>query len=321
MIVASCPLRVSLVGGSTDSPKYIEKYGEGSVISFPSTLRTYVTIHQDVFGTNSIDHNYNISYSKNERVKHVSQIQNELVRHCFEHLNVDRINCSLVSDIYSSGSGLASSSSYLQALIKAIYVWREESISEFQVCGIAEKIEKKFNPLVGRQDFYGSMGGLKRIHFHRNGTVKFEYLDTELFRSMDMYLMYTGIHRSSTAVLQSIDIDKSAQLYNDCEALYNAITMNDMCEFHNVMKNSWENKKKTSPLICQNPTLMEMDERLNADNDVISHKLCGAGNGGYFLVFGWKNVDLIKKYDTMRRIDISETGLKWENLKNGFARI
>ena len=64
MIVSSCPLRISLVGGSTDNPKFIEKYGKGAVISFPSTLRTYVTIHQDIFGTNSIENNYNIKLNK-----------------------------------------------------------------------------------------------------------------------------------------------------------------------------------------------------------------------------------------------------------------
>ena len=48
MIITSCPLRISLVGGSTDHPYFLEKYGTGSVISFPSTLRVYTTLHQDV---------------------------------------------------------------------------------------------------------------------------------------------------------------------------------------------------------------------------------------------------------------------------------
>ena len=154
MIVASCPLRISLVGGSTDHPEFLRRYERGAVISFPSNLRTYITIHRDVFGINTIDENYNLNYSRRETVKNVSDIQNEMLRHCFEYLNVERINCSLVSDIYSAGSGLAASSAYLQALIKAIYVWRNESITEFEVCKIAEQIERKFNPLVGQQDFY-----------------------------------------------------------------------------------------------------------------------------------------------------------------------
>ena len=44
MIIASCPLRISLFGGSTDNPYFVKKYGYGSVISFTSDLKTYVTI-------------------------------------------------------------------------------------------------------------------------------------------------------------------------------------------------------------------------------------------------------------------------------------
>jgi len=32
MIISSCPLRISLFGGSTDNPYFVEKYGRGSVI-------------------------------------------------------------------------------------------------------------------------------------------------------------------------------------------------------------------------------------------------------------------------------------------------
>ena len=52
MYVASCPLRVSLFGGSTDNPSFIKKYGYGSVISFASNLKTYISLHQDKLGYN-----------------------------------------------------------------------------------------------------------------------------------------------------------------------------------------------------------------------------------------------------------------------------
>ena len=58
MYIASCPLRVSLFGGSTDNPYFVEKYGRGSVISFTSNLKTYVTISQDKIGLNKEKHKY-----------------------------------------------------------------------------------------------------------------------------------------------------------------------------------------------------------------------------------------------------------------------
>ena len=320
MIVASCPLRISLVGGSTDHPHFIDKYGRGTVISFPSSLRTYITIHQDVFGINTIDETYNISYSKRETVKNIADIQNEMVRYCFEYLNVDKINCSLVSDIYSVGSGLAASSSYLQALIKAVYVWRGENITEFEVCKIAEMIERKFNPLVGQQDFYGSMGGLKRINFFKNADPEIKYLNTKIFNEMDIHLLYTGVLRNSTKVLESLDIDKSVPLFKDVENLEKAINHCDIAWFNSVMRDSWEKKKQLSPLICENKILVDLDNRLRYDDRVLSHKLCGAGNGGYFLMFSHKNSCYEKEYERCHKISISETGLKFINLTNEFTR-
>jgi D-glycero-alpha-D-manno-heptose-7-phosphate kinase len=321
MIVTSCPLRISLVGGSTDHPHFIQKYGRGSVISFPSTLRTYVTIHQDIFGTNSIENNYNINYSRRETVKKISDIQNELVRNCFEYLNVEQINCSLTSDIYSAGSGLAASSSYMQALIKCIYVWRDKNITEFEVCKIAEQIEKKINTLVGQQDFYGSMGGLKRLNFFKDSDPEIKYLSTKIFENFDINLLYTGILRSSTQILESLNIEKSVPLLDDVEDLEKAINDCDIEKFNFVMRRSWDTKKLTSKMICENETLIELDNRLMQDKKVLSHKLCGAGNGGYFLVFSEKGSNLDFDYEMMKPIGISETGLKYSNLKNEFTKL
>lgn len=321
MIVVSCPLRISLVGGSTDHPWFLEKYHSGAVISFPSTLRTYVTIHQDVFGTNTVEHNYNINYSRRETVKRVSDIQNELVRHCFEELNVEQMNCTLTSDIYSVGSGLAASSAYLQALIKSVYIWRGQHITENEVCKIAEHIERRFNPLVGQQDFYGSMGGFKRINFSHTAPPVFRYLNTGIVQNLDIYLLYTGILRNSTSVLESLDLTKSLELLKDVDDLEQAIEQNDLERFTEVMRRSWQHKKSTSKMICENPTLAELDQILETDTRVLSHKLCGAGNGGYFLLFTEKGTDLEQDYAMCKQIGISETGLKWVDLNHEFSRI
>ena len=321
MIIVSCPLRISLVGGSTDHPYFIQKYGHGKVISFPSTLRTYVSIHQDVFGANSLDNNYIVNYSKRESVKSISEIQNDLIRYCFEYLSVNQINCSLTSDIYSAGSGLAASSAYLLSLIKSIFVMRGKSISEFEICKIAEVIEKKFNPLVGQQDFYGSMGGLKKISFHKDRDVEIQYLNTQIFEDLDIYLIYTGVIRSSTNILESIDIDKSYVLLEDVVDLEYAINNCDVSFFNEVINRSWENKKRTSKQICENEDLIKLDLILKSDKDILSHKLCGAGNGGYFLIFTNKYSNIESKYKNIKKIGVSSTGLKCINLKNEFTEI
>ena len=316
MIITSCPLRISLVGGSTDHPHFLKKYKTGSVISFPSTLRVYTTLHQDVFGSTSLDRNYILSYSQRESVPNIENIQNELIKNCFKHLNVSPINCFLTSDVFSSGSGLASSSAYLLSLIKSIYSLRKQKITEFEVCKIAETIEKTFNPLVGQQDFFGSIGGLKKIQFYEDKDPTIRYLNTQIFQQLDCYLIFTGVLRSSTDVLKSIDVTKSTILLDDVKDLEIAIQQNNVNDFNSIISRTWENKKQTSPYICENPSLIELDKKIKSDKNILSHKLLGAGNGGYFLIFTQKGLGnyISSSYNHTQQIHISEQGLKTINL-------
>ena len=120
MIIASCPLRVSLLGGSTDLEDFISYYGCGQVISFPINLYTYVSVNK------RYDGKFLIQYSKTESVKKISDIKNDLVRVVLEHFNISTyITIALNADIPSHGSGLSSSSSFMIAMIKAISKFKE----------------------------------------------------------------------------------------------------------------------------------------------------------------------------------------------------
>jgi len=312
ILTTTCPLRISLVGGSTDHPDFLSKFGTGKVISFPSNLKTYVTIQKDILGINSLEKKFILNYSKREEVDTIDEIQNELVKNCFSILNVPQINLFLTSDVFSSGSGLASSSSYLMALIKSIYSMRDLPITESNICKLALEIERKFNPLVGQQDFYGSLGGFKKITFFKDSNPEIKYLDTEIFDEMDMYLVYTGVVRSSTDVLKTIDIDSCHRLLDDVNDLEFAIERGDINLFNQIIKRTWINKKKTSLEICSNQKLTELDRKLFDDKDISSHKLLGAGNGGFFLIFTKKNIykKLQSKYGIINKINISDVGIK-----------
>ena len=155
MLVASCPLRISLFGGSSDNPYFVEKYGYGSVISFTCDLKTYVTISQDKIGFNKQKHKYLINYSKREEVSSISEIKNEVIRTVLKHFNMPPVQITLTSDAYSQGSRLASSSSYTISLIKACCLFLGISITENDVCKLAYNLERIYNPYCGYQDPYG----------------------------------------------------------------------------------------------------------------------------------------------------------------------
>ena len=164
MYVSSCPLRVSLFGGSTDNPYFVEKYGYGAVISFTCDLKTYITLHEDKVGYNMQGNKYIINYSKREETEFIEEIQNEVVRGVLSHFDCLPLTISMTSDAYSQGSGLASSSSYIINLIKGISMFKGINMTDIEICSLAYQLEREFNPYCGYQDPYGcGIGGFKRM--------------------------------------------------------------------------------------------------------------------------------------------------------------
>jgi len=292
MYTASCPLRISLFGGSTDNPAFVEKYGYGSVISFTCDLKTYITLHEDKVGYNVQGHKYIINYSKREETENINDIQNELVRIVLNHFDSKPLTVSMTSDAYSQGSGLASSSSYIISLIKCISMFNNLNLTDIEICDLAYKLELMMNPYCGYQDPYGcGIGGFKRIHFEKGGIIKYDFLMTDFFKEYDAHLIFTGVTRNSKNVLKDIteNIEKSKPLLTTVDKAYDSLHKKDYGNFLNYLNKSWIQKKKTSSVITENQSIKDMDDILNENETVLAHKLCGAGNGGFFLVFSEKN--------------------------------
>ena len=310
MIIISCPLRISLFGGSTDNPYFVEKYGRGSVISFTSNLKTYVTISQDKIGYNKQQHKYLINYSKREEVSTIDEIQNEVVRTVLKHYDMPPVQVTLTSDAYSQGSGLASSSSYTISLIKACSLFLGKCITDNDACKLAFELERIYNPYCGYQDPYGcGIGGFKRINFMRDNSVTYEFLSTDMFECYDTHLVFTGVTRNSKKILKDIteNLDKVKPLLKTCDDAYKVFIDGDYDKFLYLLGKSWSQKKKTSSTIMESDTIREIDSALENNDTVCAHKLCGAGNGGFFLTFSEKNT-LTIPYETVK-IDIETDGV------------
>lgn len=310
MYISSCPLRVSLFGGSTDNPYFVEKYGRGSVISFTCNLKTYITLHEDKLGYNMQGRKYIVNYSKREETEFIADIKNELVRIVLNYFGSFPLTVSMMSDAYSQGSGLASSSSYIIALIKCISMFNDLHLTDIEICKLALELEQEMNPYCGYQDPYGcGIGGFKRIDFESGDIIKYDFLSTELFTHYDTHLVFTGVTRNSKNVLQDVtaNIDKSLPLLQTVDEAYDALKKKDFELFLNLLNQSWEQKKATSSLITENVQIQEIDKVLSDSKEVIAHKLCGAGNGGFFLVFSEPNTLKIP-YESIR-IEVESNGV------------
>jgi len=286
MITIKCPVRISLVGGSSDLDAYIAKHKKGSVISFTPQIYTYVSIYKDLIGKNTLEQKYIVNYSVREEVSLVSEIKNSLVKIFFEKDNVSPCSIHLTSDVFSHGSGLASSSSYACAISKAVSEFKNDPISDIE-CGVrSHYLEKIANPLLGQQDVFGCcIGGFKKIEFTESGLPKYTFLPTKFFDYFTPYLLFTGLTRNSTDVLKSVsvpDIDIFNPLVDESEKY---ILNGSYQKFLSILSKGWEEKKKSSKDVLKDPLVKDMDEYLKTYPNCVSHKLCGAGNGGFFLCF------------------------------------
>ena len=183
-------------------------------------------------------------------------------------------------------------------------------MTDIEICELAYQLELEMNPYCGYQDPYGcGIGGFKRIEFERGGIVKYDFLPTELFKKYDAHLIFTGVTRNSKNVLQEVtnNIDKSLPLLKTVNDAYDALKKEDYNEFLNLLNRSWQEKKDTSSIITENKTIRDIDKVLNDNKTVIAHKLCGAGNGGFFLTFSEMGT-LKVPYESIK-IDVESNGV------------
>jgi D-glycero-alpha-D-manno-heptose-7-phosphate kinase len=279
MIIAKCPLRISLAGGSTDLQDFIDTNGFGSVISFPASVYAYISIH------NNNRQKYIINYTKREEVEKVEEIKNDIAREVLKYFDCPPVTVTFNTDIQTVGSGLATSSAYLIAAIAAISTFKNISLSNFEICKLALKLERIFNPLTGYQDPYGcGIGSLKRMVFKKGKDPEITFLNQQLFNQYNMFLIYTGIVRQSTNVLEQVIKTDRTQLLTFVSELENAIIKNNDKNFLKCINDSWNEKKKTTPYILLNENVKKIDDDLKNNKSILAHRLCGAGNGGYFFV-------------------------------------
>jgi len=280
MIISKCPLRISLAGGSTDLQSYLDKYKNGAVITFTPNLYTYITLKH------SSTKYYRIIYSSIDNCIDPDEIKNDIAREVIKYFNLPPVEIIFTSDIPSTGSGLASSSSYLIAMINAALVFKNEKLNKIELAKLALKIEHTFNPLTGYQDIYGCVfNGFKKLNFNDVGLDGISYYDDSFFEYYDMHLIPTGVTRSSTNILSSLNIDKIHSLMKPLQDMNNYLEQNNFNSIFEEINKGWELKKQTSPEII-NSKIKNLENKLI---DVLAKRLIGAGAGGYFLVIVEKN--------------------------------
>ena len=178
--------------------------------------------------------------------------------------------------------------------------------------GIDDRSEAK--KITFRQLYGGVEPRFKRIEFLGDSTVRYEFLSSTLFNDYDIHLVFTGVTRNSKKILKKIteNLEKVKPLLNTCDEAYDTLIQGDNYKFLELLNKSWSQKKATTSIIVESKTIRQMDEVLANNNTVKAHRLCGAGNGGFFLTFSRKDT-LNIPYKSVR-INVEPGGVYGESI-------
>ena len=289
MIISQTPIRISLVGGSTDIANFYRQY-RGEVIS--TAIDKYISVRitkrrNSQIAINTPDHR--------ETVSDLNHIQHALIREAMRKTDVtDGVSITVTSDIPSRGCGLGSSSALTVGLLNALYAYqgiemRAETLAQ-QACEI--EIERLNQP-IGKQDQYiAAYGGLQRIRFNKDGSVHTQEIpatpETIAHLEENLTLFYTGIQRRAETILHEQKRSASPQTLLQIKELVPAfydvlVNPSVLSEVGYLLHRAWQLKRSLCDSIS-NPMLDTIYERAIAAG-ALGGKILGAGGGGYFLFY------------------------------------
>ena len=322
MIIASkCPYRISLLGGSSDLDWFVNEHGKGISIGFSINAYSTLFLKYRNSGNRGI-----LNYSSREEYSDIETISHPIIRECFSKYKLSNpIELASFGDDIS-GAGLGSSSSFTVALINAINSLSKVQKSNYELAKAASEIEiENLKNPIGRQDqFLCSLGGINILNFRKNGNVEVlkekNIIECIEKYSKDLYLVNTGIRRSSFKSLRKIkDEEKSynhiLEILKITEDFLSRSKEKSLFEINILLKESiskaWSIKRKMVGVM--NEELFEIEEQLIKRNFNII-KLLGAGSGGYFLVSYNSQNQLQRKMDfekicfQIKKVEIDHVG-------------
>lgn len=308
MIITRTPYRISFVGGGSDLPAFFRDE-PGRVVS--ATIDKYLTIAV----TRKYDDQVRVSYSQTENVARAGDVQHPLVRACLQLANISRgIEVVSIGDI-PAGSGLGSSSAFTVGLLHALYALQGEFHTADSLAHDAchVEIELAHSP-IGKQDQYAAaFGGLRCYTFQPDGRVTVEALPIEL-AALDSYLLLfdTGLRRDANPILAQqgramLDSRKRADvraMANLAGAFRDALLAGRMEECGAILDAAWRHKRCLGASNDAIDTWYRAARKAGAQGG----KLCGAGGGGFLLLWAPPDRhDAITRAVGLRRVPIKLT--------------
>lgn len=295
MIIVKAPYRISLFGGGSDFPEFIDKHVYGSIISCAIDKYAYTCIKKLL-----PFHSYKtkITYDRRERVYSSNKyISHPIFRNCIQFVGLEDepLEINFISDV-PSGSGLGTGSTMIVSLLKALYEYKNETINEIDLLNNAFYIERMLvHEPSGYQDYLPAIYGSLNFYeiMQAKDKVKINYIETFPKNFIDLIdrnglLFYTGISRRSSVVINkylgNITCENQKEIRYLCEQAY--VMMKDKrayTSFYELMNLSQSLKEKISLTIVTPEIKEKMDSIRNSGADAV--RILGGGGGGSLFAF------------------------------------
>ena len=292
MIISRTPFRISFFGGGTDYPVWYRENG-GVVLNTTIDKYCYISCR---FLPPFFGYKYRIRYSLREEKCDITQIKHPTVRECLKFMRIEQgIEMVHTSDL-PARSGIGSSSAFTVGFLNALYALSGRMVGKRCLASNAIYVEQDVvGESVGSQDqVAAAFGGVNRIEFNgkENFIVQPMTLNQRRITELQNHLMFffTGFSRTASEIageqIQNTAA-KTAELRRMREMVDEAVNIlnngADIEAFGELLDESWRLKRSLSSRVSTATIDTMYETALKAG--AIGGKLCGAGGGGFMLLF------------------------------------
>jgi D-glycero-alpha-D-manno-heptose-7-phosphate kinase len=292
MIISSCPTRISF--SSCDHAPFDKNWG-GEAINACIDKRVYCILRRR---TEMEEHKFRISYSSTELCNSVNDIKNSLIRECLRFTKTtEPMEVIYLSDTPTK-LGLATSSSLVLALLKALFYIKNISVSNEILFDYAYMVERELAGNVGGwQDYICCFGGFNYLTGYSKHVTRIPVkIAPDMVEHLESHcmLIYTGVRADSGVVLSGqLDLLKKGTTLNETigikklvSRIHEILSQEQLVpmDLAAAIRESWELKKKLSDT---------MTTEHISDIESIVYKVCpdagirlvgGGGGRGLLLV-------------------------------------
>lgn len=291
MVITKTPFRMSFFGGGTDIEGFFREYG-GAVISTTFDKYCYVTVrHLPRF----FDWSTHLTYSKQEYVTEVDDINHPAIRNAMKMLDMHEIRLLYEADL-PARSGLGTSSSFAVGMLNAFYALKGEYADKKKLADEAIYLERELCQEAGgwQDQIAASYGGMNCIEFNKNGAYDVRPIIIHPSRKKqlndNLLMFFTGFTRFSSD-MQKANAIGYAEKIKQLQAMYDLVDdaekvledkHSDLDDFGRLLDKTWRLKRQTGGAITTDSIDGLYEKGISAG--ALGGKLLGAGGGG-FLVF------------------------------------